>query len=152
MNQTETHRLTAAINALRPDWPVASLSSWIRKNLADKPYRDAAVALAWVATDPETTTPGRVLEAGPWWRAVVADKGTVSAITHRCPEHPSERAWDCPECAAGAVTDPDELGSRFDSLRAVARSAPRPPAARDPKPTTRDLDDVRRKADQEAQS
>jgi hypothetical protein len=147
LSQTETHRLTAAINALRPDWPLASLSSWIRNNLADRAYRDAAVALAWVATDPETTTPGRVLEAGPWWRAVMADKGTVSTITHRCPEHPAERAWDCKPCAEQAI--PATEGAA--TVRAALAHAPRPPAPRTPAHPTpvHDLDDTRRRADRD---
>ena len=103
LSQTEAHRLAAAINALRPDWPLASLSTFIRTKLAEKAYRDAAVALAWIATDEATTTPARVLEAGPWWRAVTAGDATVSAITVRCPEHPAEKAGACKECVAAAV-------------------------------------------------
>ena len=49
MNQVEAHRLASAINQIRPDWPLASLSTWIRKHLTEKAYRDAAVALTWVA-------------------------------------------------------------------------------------------------------
>lgn len=130
MNQTEAHRLTAAVCALRPDWPLASVSGWIAKNLLDRPYRDAAVALTWVATDPETKTPARVLEAGPWWRAVVAGgEATVSAITTMCGEHPSERALNCRQCEADAQTADHATGAAavLDALRAAPR-LPRPTA------------------------
>jgi hypothetical protein len=76
LSQVEAHRLAAALNQLRPDWPLASLSTWIRNNLTDRAYRDAAVALTWVACESETTSPARVLEAGPWWRATQAGAGT----------------------------------------------------------------------------
>ncbi|WP_330473800.1 hypothetical protein [Terrabacter sp. C0L_2] len=141
MNQVEAHRLAAAVSQLRPDWPVASLSSWITKNLTERPYRDAAVALAWVAADPATTTPGRVLEAGPWWRAVVADKGTVSAVTTRCPDHPEHPAWKCPECDAETTPPPvDWRGDVTLSRRARPKTRPEP---------THDLADVRARIDAE---
>lgn len=75
MNPNEAARLAHAINDLRPDWPISSLRTFIERNLANRAYRDAAVALTWVATDrkpdgtPASDTPKRVLEAGPWWRA-----------------------------------------------------------------------------------
>lgn len=107
LSQVEAHRLAAAVNQLRPDWPLASLSTWIRNHLTERAYRDAAVALTWVACDPQTSSPGRVLEAGPWWKATQATVGTVSAITHKCPEHPDQPAWSCKPCA-DAIADPAE--------------------------------------------
>lgn len=147
LSQVEAHRLAAAINQLRPDWPLASLSTWIRKHLGERAYRDAAVALTWVATDPTTTTPARVLEAGPWWKAAVADNGTLSAITHRCPEHPAEKAWSCRECEEQAA----DAATGVATLRDALAKAPRPKAATRPEPKPRDLDTVRARADQEAQ-
>lgn len=67
MNRTEMERLANAVTALRPDWPTSSVRSFLAKNLADRAYRDVAVALVWCATDPDTLTPARVLGAGPWW-------------------------------------------------------------------------------------
>lgn len=82
MNETETHRLAAAINSLRPDWPSPSLLTFIRRELGKRAYRDAAVALTWVAVDDATKTPARVLESGPWWGATL----TASSDAER---HPS---------------------------------------------------------------
>ena len=123
MNQTEAHRLAAAVNQLRPEWPLASLSAFIHKHLLGRAYRDAAVALTWVASDAETVNPGRVLENGPWWKATQAQAGTVSAITMRCPEHPDERLWDCAKCRDAAVSDPDEVAARLVELKAIAKRA-----------------------------
>lgn len=69
MNQTDIQRLAASVNALRPDWPTKSLTTFIANNLGTRATIDAAVAMAWIATDPDTKTPARVLEAGPWWKA-----------------------------------------------------------------------------------
>jgi hypothetical protein len=118
LSQVEAHRLAAALNQLRPDWPLASLSTWIRNNLTDRAYRDAAVALTWVACESETTSPARVLEAGPWWRATQAGAGTVSAISTRCPEHPAHTAWNCPDCDAGAVA-PERAAELAQQTRAA---------------------------------
>lgn len=69
MNEAAIVRIAAATNAHRPDWPQSSLVTFLTKNLADRAYQDVAVAMAWIATDPETRTPARVLEPGPWWPA-----------------------------------------------------------------------------------
>lgn len=73
MNEHEIERIAAATHALRPDWPNQSLRTLIRNKLGSRPRRDVAVALTWIACDPATSTPARVLETGPWWRAAAAD-------------------------------------------------------------------------------
>lgn len=82
MNEIEAQRLASAVNALRADWPLPSLRTWIWANLARRAYRDAAVALVWVAVDPATKMPARVLENGPWWGATL----TAGSAAER---HPS---------------------------------------------------------------
>jgi hypothetical protein len=145
LSQVEAHRLAAAVNHLRPDWPLASLSTWIRNHLTDRAYRDAAVALTWVACDAETKSPGRVLEDGPWWRATQAGAGTVSAIPTRCPEHPTSPAWQCPECESDAVPA-DAVPALVRRVRAqIAPTPPRRPD-HDPNPA-RDLALARARAD-----
>lgn len=79
MDLTEITRLAAAVNALRPDWPHASLVTFISRDLSHRAYRDVAVVLSWVACDPATQTPRRVLEQGPWWDAVAAGIGLAPA-------------------------------------------------------------------------
>ena len=65
MNKIEATRLAAAAHALRPDWPAQSVLTLLGQ-VAAWAYRDAAVQLAWLAADEETTTPARLLQDGPW--------------------------------------------------------------------------------------
>lgn len=65
MNQVEAARLAAAANAIRPDWPAQSTMTLLHQ-IAAWPMRDAAVQLAWLACDPDTETPARILTDGPW--------------------------------------------------------------------------------------
>ncbi|HEY1178260.1 MAG TPA: hypothetical protein VGF17_19065, partial [Phytomonospora sp.] len=69
LSRHETERIARSANALRPDWPIGSLETFIWQQLKHHAYADVAVALAVVATDPATQTPKRVLESGPWWKA-----------------------------------------------------------------------------------
>lgn len=70
MNEHERDRIAAAMHQARPDWPLKSIRTMLdRPQLADRPRRDVFVALAWVACEPATRSPARVLEAGPWWKA-----------------------------------------------------------------------------------
>lgn len=71
MNPTEAARIACAIAILRPDWDARSLQTFLtddRNHIARRPYQDAAAALTFVACDPTSKTPARVLEAGPWWK------------------------------------------------------------------------------------
>lgn len=85
MNENEISRIAAAISDLRPDWPAASIRSLLKRpELKNKPRRDVAVALVWVACEADTKTPARVIEAGPWWKAANAESaGTTIAHTGR---------------------------------------------------------------------
>lgn len=76
-------RIAAAVNMLRPDWPAASLRTLLDKpELRNRPARDVAVALTWVACDPRSQTPARVLLAGVWWRAAgVAGERVQGGVT-----------------------------------------------------------------------
>ncbi|HUX70456.1 MAG TPA: hypothetical protein VMV41_08100 [Cellulomonadaceae bacterium] len=112
LTRTEIERLAAAGNQLRPDWPVRSLVTLIHTNLANRAYRDVAVALAWIATDPNTATPGRLLELGPWWTAsrIAGTTGPDSVprpTDPRCPIHEWERASNCRACKAEALAAAD---------------------------------------------
>jgi hypothetical protein len=82
MNEHEIVRIAAAMHAARPDWNAASVATLIRKNLADRPRRDVFVALAWVASEPSSSTPARVLEAGPWWKAAGAGDTFTTGHQH----------------------------------------------------------------------
>ena len=68
---TETARIAAAANILRPDWPTASVQSYLDLRHAHRPYQDLAAAVAYIACDPDTRTPKRLEQDGPWWRVGV---------------------------------------------------------------------------------
>jgi len=107
MNENEIGRVAAAAHALRPDWPLASIRTLITTKLADRPRRDVAVALAWVACESGSATPARVLEAGPWWRAAGVE-------TNGLPPRPPKPAEACRTCgrhmhAADATCDTPTL-------------------------------------------
>lgn len=119
MIRAEVERLARSSNALRPDWRYDSLVTFIETHLGDRPYRDAAVAMTWIATDPETRTPARVLEAGPWWRAVMVDV-PVTAVNpaSSCPWHPDQpRSCQC--CAADRrqIAAPDQVRQYAAKIR-----------------------------------
>lgn len=90
MTPTEVNQLAAVIWGIRPEWPSSSLQTFITKNLADKPYHLATVAFVACAVDPDTKTPARVLENGPWWKAAAAAFGmeqstpVVNRMEGRC--------------------------------------------------------------------
>lgn len=101
MNENEIERIAHATNALRPDWPVASLRTLLaRPELAHKTRRDVAVALTWVACESATKTPARVLESGPWWTATNAEGGNTAM------RHPT-RAEACATCGRREIEHED---------------------------------------------
>lgn len=138
MIDNEIRRLAHAINEIRPDWPVSSLTTFIARHLARRTYRDAAIALAYIATDtaldgtPASSTPARVLEAGPWWQAVAAGDAQGRATPgppkpeQECPDHAGRWAGACGLCAHEGVTayyDPAQAEPMsIDEARKIARA------------------------------
>ena len=130
MNQTEAERLAGAIAALRPDWPARSLLTFITRSLVDRAYRDATIAFVWVATDPTTDSPGRVLEHGPWWRAAQGVFGArdpePDAIPDRntCPFHRIPKP--CRACAdhANEVNRAHSAGYIAQARQAILDARP----------------------------
>jgi hypothetical protein len=126
MNEHEIERIAAAMHQLRPDWPAASLRTLIAKSLMDRPRRDVAVALAWVACESGTATPARVLETGPWWKAA----GVEGTTSPRQPFDPGENCAVCSlppnKCRAHALPD-HEYVTAAEHARQAAKA--NPPAA-----------------------
>lgn len=112
----EIARIADAINGLRPDWPVNSLKTWITRNLGDRPYRDLAVALTWVACDANTAGPARVLEWGEWWAATRTYRAGPGSIAGPCPDHPddpAQTATKCARCTAELVPMPERFADEL---------------------------------------
>lgn len=144
MNGNEISRLAHAVNELRPDWPISSLTTWLTRNLASRPYRDAAIALVYVALDLKadgtwaTDRPARVLEAGPWWRAAAVDSSDAGTRPHPvkpgqdCPHHPGQPGDNCRGCAADRLAgdeppdpswEPGDASTWADRIRAGLEGA-----------------------------
>lgn len=92
----EAERLAAAINNLRPDWPIPSLLTFIHKR-QHRPLLDLTIHLAWVAQLPETSTPARADQDGPWQHATTPRPGTTSASAHIT----TAADTDCAICGQG---------------------------------------------------
>ena len=137
MIPTEIDRWAGAINQLRPDWPCASLRTFAATNLADRAYRDALVAGVWVAADPDTRTPARVLEAGPWWAACTPPterKPTEPGLVTRCVhEIPGTRCPDCFPPRKPRPCPPDVMAT----IRAAIAAA-KPTPEQDPENLTQE--------------
>lgn len=106
MNRPEAEMIATAISHYRPAWLKTSLTTML-SNLPpehrDKPARDIALALTWLAFDPEQQTPRLLREHGPWWNlAALTGPGTQPA-TPRNPApvatcHHQLRVADCQPC------------------------------------------------------
>ena len=81
MNQIQIERIAAAIHALRPDWPIPSLKKFV-SDRANQPMTDLLVQLAIVAVDPETKTPARIDQDGPWKQALGYRPAELNASAH----------------------------------------------------------------------
>lgn len=127
MNEHEITRIAGAMHVARPDWPAASVATLIRKNLADRPRRDVFVALAWVASEPNSATPARVLEAGPWWKAAGAGDTFTTGHQHVAKVYgstdgdPREVCAECSlhqaECRKRAATNGHAFRSRLEAAK-----------------------------------
>jgi len=133
MNSTAIDRIAAAMNALRPDWPVSSVRTIITTRLSERAAVDVAVAMTVVACDPTSKTPARVLEDGIWWK--VAQTATTSSEADRHPSNEDVRTL-CVECykpqrrhpwigCPGYVAKPQPAEEISDIL-AAARAAVKP--------------------------
>lgn len=151
MNSHEIERIADAMHHLRPDWPIKQLKTLMTlPQLADRPRRDVTVALAWVACESGTANPYRVLEAGPWWRAVAID-GTT---TTREVLTPAERCGicahanhdgRCPKCPAidDHIGEPDFKTKRDGgTVHQIVESIKAEVAPTSPSPEPRSLDDL----------
>lgn len=139
MIKTEAEAVGRIVNQLRPDWPTQQVITIIGRDHQHRPMRDVLVALVWVATDPDSKTPARVTEDGPWWRAAaaqatIADKPTRMPVRTReaCPTHPGYLRQRCAGCRADSLAAPGPV--EYAELGITARQlaeTPRPVLVRD---------------------
>lgn len=106
MTKDEADTIAAAVNVLRPAWNPKSVATILMTHHEHRPARQVCLALVWVALDPETKTPARVNEQGPWWDTFdpIKPQDRPRPIDMRCAEHPTETAAGCPICIPKTVT------------------------------------------------
>lgn len=92
LTRLEGERLGAAIHALRPDWPLTSLLTFIKRN-ENKPLLELTIELAWVAQLPDSKTPARIDADGPWKRAL------IGAGLQAAPQYRAVLPTDCGICS-----------------------------------------------------
>ena len=91
MEIQEVQRLARSINLIRPDWPVPSLETFIRRREHMAPL-DLHLQLVYVAHDPKTTTPARIDQHGPWKYLLVGPRNHAG-VQYRYPD-----LRDCRTC------------------------------------------------------
>jgi hypothetical protein len=142
----ELQIVAAAVGILREDWPTRSVLAVLRRepSLRDRPYRWLVVAAVVAALDPDTKTPKRLTEFGPWWQAAAVSTGEATQTPGPGPEpacervgHEHELARNCRACAAErlaeteADTAPAQAAPPPEAITAVAnRHRTRNPPAR----------------------
>jgi len=99
LTREEGERLASAVSALRPDWPTSSLYTFIGQR-KERPYRDLALELVYVALDPKTETPARIDEDGPWKQLArtvrpAVNLADITTFDNACSEclKPREHLW-----------------------------------------------------------
>lgn len=66
MTREDATRIAETLIALRPDWQRNSIVTLLAEYRHRDP-RDVHLAAIWIAYDPDTRTPARLREDGPWW-------------------------------------------------------------------------------------
>lgn len=79
MNRTEAEQIGRAIHVIRPDWPVAQITTILGRDHQQATMADALIALAVAAADPQSRTPARINEGDfRGWKAACVASGTLS--------------------------------------------------------------------------
>ena len=114
ITDNELSRLSDMAQALRPEWPARTTRAFLARSMRNRTYADLALALAAVCADPESTSPARVEQPGPWWQAAKANTGRSSVPevgpgrgVPACDRvgHEHETAHNCRACRAEELAE-----------------------------------------------
>ena len=137
-SREEIQRIAGAMNALRPDWRVSSLTTFLTDHCYARSYRALSIAAVAVATDPKCTTPNLLTQDGPWWAGAFQASGE-----REFSERPSDPSWPfcpipghprikpgakCTRCEHEAMTDEKALPESELTRRAEHRPEPVEPS------------------------
>jgi hypothetical protein len=96
--------LVAAVQTIRPEWGTTAVRTTLDRAREDgRPWRLASDAMLRVARAPDSRSPARLLEQGPWWSEAVNGsraRPARPADLAKCAAHPGELASNCRCCAA----------------------------------------------------
>jgi len=135
LTRDEAMRCAHAAVALRPDWTIPQLMAVLGDTrVKPRPFPHVAIALAYIAGDEDTKSPGRLFAAGPWWDACRTRSAEPSTPVFR-----PLAADDCHECggsklgshAGHSYTPPPTKPVDASQHVAVIRAQLTPPAAPD---------------------
>ena len=141
LTRQEGERLAQAVHALRPEWPVGSLLTFIGKRHA-RPLLDLTIELVWVAQLPETKSPARIDQDGPWKKATAAGSSVVKARTitdddcavcylpRRAPHDGHE--WEPQHARTTGERMPDDIKAAIAATPKPTHEAPAPRAEPSP--------------------
>ena len=117
MTPDETARLAAAAHALRPDWPLTSLRTFITDRYLHEPTHRLAVALVLCALDPTSQTPARLAENRAYWPTLDGrqERHQPPRAGEQCPTHPGYWAGNCGACRVDRYGDDPDRGERMTS-------------------------------------
>ena len=132
MNKAEAEQIASAVSIIRPDWLRTSLATTLGRlpgHLRARPARDVHLALVWIAYDPDTKTPGRLAQDGPWWATARlagpgAQRATEPGIVTYCSHgEPGTRCLEChPRAHHGHGPTPEQRAAMRAAI-ATAKEA-----------------------------
>ena len=143
LTRTEIEQVAQAVNAYRPDWPVASLCSFLRRH-ENRPLRDVALELTYVALDPSSKTPARIESDGPWkqitrplgaapvsYRTIQPDDCAICSLPQQAVH--VEHTYEPRHARSSSALPTDEQRAALEAARIEAEQ--KLTAAREPEPT-----------------
>lgn len=91
LTTSELTRISRAIIAIRPEWQLNEVYTFLEQRMRDRGFHELATAAVWVAADPLTKKIIRLEASGPWWNLLAQGE-----LMRGTPEVPDElRCFTC---------------------------------------------------------
>ena len=85
LTTSELTRIARAVIAIRPDWQLNEVYTFLDQRMKDRGFHELATAAAWVAADPLTKKIIRLESSGPWWNLLA--QGELTRGAPDVPDH-----------------------------------------------------------------
>jgi hypothetical protein len=147
IDKAQAQALAAFVSRIRPDWDHPGIVAAISRARNLGSAAAVGAALCRLAENLELRTPAILADPGHHWSGTTVASRQAPVM---CTDHPAQPRGRCTECAAIAAATDHAKGAAL--VKRALSTAPRPPAPRTPEhfAPVHDLDDARRRADQEA--